>query len=145
MNTICRLAVCADVPGIYAVEEACFKTPWSLESINTDVCLNKDAYYFVADADGVIVGFCGIHIVIDEGHIMNVAVLSEYRGKGVAASLIRTMMSYTGLDRYTLEVRASNRTAILLYKRLGFYIAGRRTNYYGNEDALIMWRREIPS
>jgi ribosomal-protein-alanine N-acetyltransferase len=138
----CRLADCADAPAIYDIETASFKTPWSYESIRADVCLNENAYYFVAEEDGNIVGFCGIHAVLDEGHIMNVAVKPEYRGRGVGEALLRTMIAQTDLEAYTLEVRVSNRAAISLYKRLDFETVGIRPEYYIDEDALIMWRRK---
>jgi [ribosomal protein S18]-alanine N-acetyltransferase len=49
-----------------------------------------------------------------------------------------------GARRATLEVRAGNDAARRLYERLGFYVAGRRRNYYSApvEDALILWRDE---
>jgi ribosomal-protein-alanine N-acetyltransferase len=132
----------ADVAHVHAVETACFKMPWSHESILSDICLNENALYFVAEECGKIVGFCGIHIVLNEGHIMNVAVLPEHRGRGIGEALLLMMMSYTGLPNYTLEVRVSNTAAISLYKRLGFLESGLRPGYYGDEDALIMWRGE---
>jgi ribosomal-protein-alanine N-acetyltransferase len=51
-----------------------------------------------------------------------------------------------GARRATLEVRRSNHAARRIYERLGFEIAGVRRNYYSNpiEDALILWRRELP-
>lgn len=135
-----RLASVEDASDIYDIETACFKTPWTFESIRSDICLNEYAYYFVAEVNGKIVAFCGVHIVLDEGHIMNVAVLPDHRGQGIGEALLLTMMSYTNLEYYTLEVRASNKTAISLYKKLGFMNAGIRPNYYIDEDALIMWR-----
>ena len=47
----------------------------------------------------------------------------------------------------TLEVRAGNTPAINLYKSYGFQAEAVRKNYYQNpvEDALIMWRRSVPS
>jgi ribosomal-protein-alanine N-acetyltransferase len=47
-----------------------------------------------------------------------------------------------GAKRATLEVRASNHSALRLYERLGFYVAATRKHYYSNpvEDALILWR-----
>ena len=47
----------------------------------------------------------------------------------------------------TLEVRAENTPAINLYKSYGFQAEAVRKNYYQNpvEDALIMWRRSVPS
>ena len=69
----------------------------------------------------------------DEGHIMNVAVKPDFQGRGIGEAMLRLMMSYTGLEYYTLEVRVSNKPAISLYKRLGFITAGRRPNYYIDE------------
>jgi ribosomal-protein-alanine N-acetyltransferase len=138
----CRLAVCEDVQAIFDIESLSFKTPWSIDSIRSDVCINDNAYYFVAEEDCGVVGFCGVHIVLDEGHIMNVAVKPEYRGRGIGEAMLKTMIAYTDLESYTLEVRVSNKSAISLYKRLGFTAAGIRPGYYIDEDALIMWRRK---
>ena len=137
-----RLAEPADVPAIYDIEAMSFKTPWSLESLQSDICSNDSACYFVADHDGKVVGFCGVHVILDEGHIMNVAVAPDYRGQGIGEALLRTMMAYTNLEAYTLEVRMSNRAAIRLYKRLGFTEVAIRPEYYIDEDALIMWWRK---
>ena len=50
-----------------------------------------------------------------------------------------------GIERYTLEVRVSNKSALRLYKKLGFEIAGIRKNFYAlpTEDAYIMWTGEV--
>ena len=137
-----RLAEPADVPAIYDIETMSFKTPWSLESLQSDICSNDSAYYFVAEHAGKVVGFCGVHVILNEGHIMNVAVAPDYRGQGIGEALLRTMMAYTNLEAYTLEVRMSNRTAIRLYRRLGFTEIAIRPEYYIDEDALIMWWRK---
>ena len=73
---------------------------------------------------------------------MNVAVAPDFRGQGIGETLMRTMMAYTDLEAYTLEVRVSNKSAIALYKRLGFTELGIRPEYYLDEDALIMWWRK---
>jgi ribosomal-protein-alanine N-acetyltransferase len=51
------------------------------------------------------------------------------------------------MARATLEVRASNQSAISLYQKLGFQVAGRRKRYYTDtgEDALILWRGGLQS
>ena len=51
------------------------------------------------------------------------------------------MMAKEGMERMTLEVRASNMPAQRLYGRLGFIKAGVRKGYYSDnrEDAFIMW------
>jgi ribosomal-protein-alanine N-acetyltransferase len=141
VSIIYRQAVCDDISDIYKVEVACFKQPWSLESIYTDLCENEFSFYIVAEEEGVkIAGYCGIHIIVDEGHIMNVAVMPEFRKHGIGRGLLETMFMQKCLPFYTLEVRESNDAAIRLYDKLGFTVFGKRPKYYGDEDALIMWR-----
>ncbi len=139
-----RKASLNDTNGILFVEENCFKTPWSKESFEFDLCINDNALYIVACINGCIIGFCGMHMVFDEGHIMNVAVLKEYRKNGIGKSLLKEMFAQAGesITAYTLEVRTSNTAAISLYEKLGFKRAGVRKKYYSdnNEDALIMWK-----
>jgi ribosomal-protein-alanine N-acetyltransferase len=140
MSMIYRQAICEDLNDIYKIELACFKQPWSLESLHNDICENEFAHYIVAEADGIIAGYCGIHIIFNEGHIMNVAVLPQYRKQGIGRGLLETVFMQTGLPFYTLEVRVSNDDAINLYTKMGFATFGKRPRYYGNEDALIMWK-----
>lgn len=135
-----RQATCQDLEDIYQIELACFKQPWSLESLRSDICENEFSYYIVAEANDNMAGYCGIHMIYNEGHIMNVAVLPEYRKRGIGRGLLETVFLQTGLPFYTLEVRVSNDEAISLYSKLGFVTLGRRPRYYGNEDALIMWK-----
>jgi ribosomal-protein-alanine N-acetyltransferase len=91
-----------------------------------------------------VIGFTGMHTVVDEGHVMNMAVLEEYRNRGVGNKLMETLFSLAPeyIRSYTLEVRQSNMAAMRLYQRFGFYGVGYRRGYYTNpvEDALIMWR-----
>src|SRR3546814_16103779 len=59
-----------------------------------------------------------------------------------------TLFPYTTLFRsqnLTLEVRAGNRAAQLLYQRFGFVPAGIRKGYYveTNEDAIVMWANDV--
>ena len=140
MSVIYRKATAKDVSDIYKIELACFSKPWSFASLYMDICINKLALYIVAQMEDEIIGYCGVHTIFDEGHIMNVAVLPDFRRLGIGEGLITTVISLTGLCFYTLEVRESNQGAINLYNRLGFEIVGKRPNYYGDEDALIMWK-----
>lgn len=137
-----RSAQKSDITEIFYVETRCFSSPWSMESITEDIQSNDCAVYVVAAQGGRIIGFCAMHIVLDEGHIMNVAVLPEYRGRRIAERLLKTMFESAPYVRhYTLEVRVSNAPAIKLYERLGFKGFGLRPGYYADtgESAMIMW------
>jgi len=137
-----RKARKSDVSGIYEVETSCFASPWSLASISYDICDNPLALYVVASDGEKIIGFCGMHCILNEGHIMNLAVLEQYRENGIGEKLLRKLFEHAPpeIESYTLEVRKSNAAAIGLYKKLGFKPSGIRRGYYDNgEDALIMW------
>jgi ribosomal-protein-alanine N-acetyltransferase len=138
-----RKAAPKDITDIFYVESRCFNSPWSMESIRADITENDNALYIVAVANSRVIGFCAMHSVLDEGHIMNVAVLESFRGKRVAEKLLGKMFELAppAVTNYTLEVRVSNAPAIKLYTRLGFRSFGLRPGYYADtgESAMIMW------
>jgi ribosomal-protein-alanine N-acetyltransferase len=138
-----------DLDGVLAVEAASFTNPWTRamyawELQNRHVC----HIYVARTASCRVAGFCAFWLVFDEIHINNVAVLPEYRGRGMGSAVLRHVLQEArrlGASRATLEVRGSNTGARRLYERLGFHVAGRRPNYYSSpvEDALILWRDNL--
>lgn len=83
--------------------------------------------------------------ILEEAHITILAVHPDYQRQGLGqAMLIALLMAaqQRALERATLEVRASNQSALSLYQKFGFELAGRRRLYYQDtgEDALILWR-----
>jgi len=137
-----------DIDQVWSIEKMCFSTPWSREAFRMEVEENRCARYFVARKDDRVVGYGGMWLVIDEAHITNVAVHPEYRGRKIGEAIMKTLMREAfsrHIQRMTLEVRRSNLVAQNLYRKLGFEICGVRRKYYSdnNEDALIMWNRNI--
>lgn len=59
-------------------------------------------------------------IAKDMGMVEFVATAPEYRGKGVATTIIRHIFDQTPRRQYVLEVADTNTTAVQLYERLGF-------------------------
>lgn len=147
--TIRRMTL-ADAPGVHAVEAATFAIPWSLQSFEEEMTRNACARYLVAETEtGEIVGFAGVWIVIDEGHITNIAVREDYRGQGIGKRLTEELMQYAanlGVVYMTLEVRRSNLTAQHLYTSHGFIQVGVRKKYYedNGEDAFFMVCDHMP-
>lgn len=132
-----------DVEGVLLVENRSFTIPWSrrmfLDELNNPLVL-----YFVATYDATVVGYAGIWIIADEGHITNIAVDPSWRRQQIATELIQKITNIADgnkLRGLTLEVRAGNTPAISLYKGFGFRVEGRRKAYYRDtqEDALVMW------
>ena len=119
----------ADLDAVCAIEEQCFSVPWSRESMEKELEGNDQAHYLVVEIDEKVVGYAGFWQVLDEGHIMNIAVAPEMRGQGLGEELMRAMLqqgTQLGIIYWTLEVRVSNVAAIKLYEKVGFTSAGIR-------------------
>jgi ribosomal-protein-alanine N-acetyltransferase len=97
-----------------------------------------------------ITGFVGLWMMVDEAHIINIAVRSDLRGNGIGELLLISgidIASKLKAEFVTLEVRVSNNTARKLYSKYGFKEVGLRKGYYtdNKEDALIMTTDTIHS
>ncbi len=133
------------IKDVHKIEEDCFSIPWSEKSFYDELTKNKMAIYIVAKEDEKIIGYGGMWHVINEGHITNVAVKKEYRGKGIGNQIINALIDIAKekeMIGITLEVRTSNNVAQNLYKKNGFIIEGIRKEYYDDnkEDAILMWK-----
>lgn len=133
-----------DIEDIYEIEKYCFSSPWSKKSF-IDEINNKIAFYIVAEYKGKVVGYAGMWMILDEGHVTNIAVHPEYQGIGIGKNLVNRLFDVSKKNKIiniTLEVRESNIIAKDLYIKLGFLQEGIRKGYYSDtkEDAIIMWR-----
>lgn len=130
------------IPGIAALERQCFSHPWTEDMLREEL-FNDNACFLAAVTEaGEVAGYAGLHCILDEGYIANVAVDPKYRRQGVAGELLGAFLRFgrVNLSFLTLEVRVSNEAAVALYRKYGFQVAGRRKQYYDapREDALIM-------
>jgi ribosomal-protein-alanine N-acetyltransferase len=112
----------------------------SYSSLKNDLESTNTIYLVLLDNESII-GYIGLEPLVDHADITGIAVLNEYRKKGLASYLLNTAIEKCreiNLDNIFLEVRTSNLPAINLYKKLGFKKISIRNNYYSNgEDALI--------
>jgi ribosomal-protein-alanine N-acetyltransferase len=139
-----KIADISDINEILTIEQTCFSSPWSKSAFYNEIVNNHFATYLVLELDGIIVGYCGVWIIIDEAHITNIAVLPKYQGKKLGEALLNNVILFArsaGAKTMSLEVRVSNLIAKGLYSKLGFQAGGIRKNYYSDngEDALVMW------
>jgi ribosomal-protein-alanine N-acetyltransferase len=135
-----------DLAGVVTIETLSFAIPWSRNSFLHELLDNERAVYLVAkDEFNHLVGYIGMWIIFDEGHITNLAVHPNFRRRGAGDLLLKGLTAYgrrEGVKYLTLEVRRSNEIAQNLYYKQGFVHMGVRRKYYldNNEDALIMWK-----
>jgi ribosomal-protein-alanine N-acetyltransferase len=112
--------------------------------------------FLVAEENGSIVGYImsrieiglsnlGLPGLTKKGHVVSVAVLPEFRKKGIGVSLVTKAMegmkSY-GAKQCYLEVRVTNAEAVGLYKKLGLEVTRSIHGYYADgEDAYVMSKK----
>lgn len=131
-----------DVLFVAALEKECFSLPWPEEAVALEL-KNPLSCWLVAYDGQDFAGYVGSQAVLDEADMMNLAVMPNFRRRGIAGALVGALverLKEKGVRCLTLEVRASNESAIALYEKLGFCQVGRRPRYYQKprEDALIL-------
>ncbi len=132
----------AYVDGIVNIENECFSAPWSEDSVRAELN-NENAHFLAAVSGEKVIGYIGVHEIVGEAYIANVAVSHKYRRFGVASALLdaaETGAKERGCVFISLEVRKSNVPAISLYEKRGYTVRGERKNFYSDpaEDGIIM-------
>jgi ribosomal-protein-alanine N-acetyltransferase len=143
---MCEIMICPmtedSLDAVLTIEADSFPFPWSRALFESELKSPHSFPMVAVDSAGRIVGYICPMLVVDEGHILNVAVDPHFRGQGIGRLLMeRVLMDCRshGAEFVSLEVRPSNTAAISLYRQLGFIVIGRRKSYYENgEDALLM-------
>lgn len=137
-----------DVEAVAAIELESFTMPWTAAMFRSELHNERTSRLLVArvpDHSEAIVGYLAYRIVLDEMHIILLAVAPAWRQRGIARQMLLESMAHArhaGCVRATLEVRVSNTPAQQLYFSLKFAPVGTRPKYYlrPTEDALILWR-----
>ena len=137
-----RRSTPSDVTEIARAEASIFPDPWRERDIS-DTIMHEGAMCFSAIKDGRLVAYVLGRIIPPEGEIYRVAVLPEYRQRGIGYRLLDFAAKTSrgnGLEVLFLEVRSQNLPAIALYRAYGFKKIGMRKNYYKNptDDAIVM-------
>ena len=127
--------------AIYAVMVDVYPvSPWALEQIQAD--LSQDQTWYALAYDGAeVIGFLAVQENLFEAEVLQIAVKQTYQGQKIATALF----DFLPADKEIfLEVRESNRPALLFYKKEKFEEIARRKAYYHApmEDAIIM-KREV--
>ena len=154
-----REAERADLLAVFHIEQEAFPQPWPFSAFER--FLDEPGFLVAqvrddADSretatvgdDGRVVGYVVADVVPNHGealgHVKDIAVAEECRGRGVGRGLLQqalTVLATENVASVKLEVREANETAKRLYRGFGFEQRGRLPRYYSNgEDALVMVR-----
>jgi ribosomal-protein-alanine N-acetyltransferase len=137
-----------DVEALASLERRCYTHPWSVRGFRDALRRGDRGLVLVAraslpaDGERGILGYCVIETAADELHVHNLAVRPELQGSGLGRRLLTLALGIgerRGSEVALLEVRASNRAAIDLYRSMGFVSTAVRRSYYSQptEDALV--------
>jgi ribosomal-protein-alanine N-acetyltransferase len=133
----------ADLPAVAGLEKSLYAFPWSLGNFRDSVTAGYDCWT-VTHGEAVI-GYAVLMVALEEAHLLNFAVASEWQNQGIGRAFLRHMVEVArlaGCQIIYLEVRPSNLPARHLYRTVGFQQIAIRPEYYpahsGREDALFL-------
>ena len=135
-----------DLNSVLDINACSFLAPWSAEQFLYELNDNEFSYLFVAEHEGVIIGYIDFWITFDSGCINHIAVLPNLRSKGIGSILLEdaiSRMKKAGVMNITLEVRYHNTNAIKFYEKHGFKNILVKKNYYDNGDDAIYMLKEV--
>lgn len=134
------------LPQIMKIEREAFPDPWPASGFR-DLMSQSRTHWIIGDGH-TVGGYLMTQWVLDEIHILNIAVNKAYRRTGIGSKLLEFLFergSRRGMIDLYLEVRTGNVPAQNFYERFGFSRLSIRKRYYPDgEDAVIMHRR-LPS
>ena len=135
---------------VLALERQAYTNGWPSTAFEHELQQNRLARYIVLHVQGQLLGFAGLWLMVDEAHVVTVAVAPGVRRQGYGRLLVHGLLRVArreGMLAATLEVRESNVAARALYRELGFHEVGKRNRYYSDnrEDAVIMTTEEFGS
>lgn len=136
----------AHLAEVLRIERECFPAPWTESMFRQEVEETWLSRSFVALLDQHVVGYIIAWFLRGEVHVLNVAVSVSHQRQGIGRRLMNHVIALGEESEHhmvTLEVRASNDPAKLLYVTMGFAPVGIRRRYYrdNDEDAIVMVRR----
>ena len=153
-----------DVPAVKRIESAAYQDAWPARLFEKELA-NGFAQYVVAVEETAdpppagpltalrramfggtherIVGFMGVWYMVDQLHLVTIAVDPAQQRRGIGTRLLLEVFDLAmeaELNEIVLEVRESNDRARAMYEAFGFRKAGQLLDYYkdNHETAIVM-------
>jgi ribosomal-protein-alanine N-acetyltransferase len=143
-----RWMIRRDMPEVIATEDESFEFPW-LEEDFVRCLRQRNCIGMVAEHEDRVVGFMIYELHNTRIHVLNFAVASDYRRRGVGSQMVAKLiakLSSQRRSRIVLEVRETNLPAQLFFRENGFRAVSVLRAFYHDtpEDAYLMQYRYRP-
>jgi len=170
---VLRLLTVADVPQVMDIERESFPSMWPQTAYSRELKNRLARYLVLVEEGDegetkpaasrlrramrwllrakdeppptrrLIIGLVGVWLMVDQAHVVTIAVREAFRQQGAGGLLLLAGMEVAfaeNMESVTLEYRRDNEAARALYEKFGFLSVGVRPRYYTdtNEDAVIM-------
>jgi ribosomal-protein-alanine N-acetyltransferase len=138
----------SDFETLYRIDQICFPKGISYGRFEMKVYLRaRGSYCLLAETSGIVAGFILAELAPDEGHIVTLDVLEDYRRQGIGSQLLSAAeneMVSRGGKRMVLETATTNSAAIALWEKHGYRELGIMNSYYGSGlDAFRMGKELV--
>jgi [ribosomal protein S18]-alanine N-acetyltransferase len=132
----------------FAAADGFAGTPWSPRAFAELLALPGTFGLLILAEGEQPAGFVLVQVAFEDAEVLTLGVLPEFRRGGRGRRLLEAAVAGAaarGAERLHLEVAENNPAAQALYLRAGFRVAGRRRNYYLNDqgrrlDAVVLSR-----
>ncbi|WP_267383532.1 ribosomal protein S18-alanine N-acetyltransferase [Cyanobacterium sp. uoEpiScrs1] len=136
------------LPQLVELDRMCLGGLWTKKGYQRELYSQNSSLLVLSMEFGSIIGCGCFWSILEEAHITLFMIHPDYQGQGLGQLLLHSLLKEAAnceLERVTLEVGVYNSSAIAIYQKFGFKLAGRRKGYYQEtgEDALILWRRGL--
>ena len=146
----------ADLEWVMEINRTCLPENY-YSGFFTSIFRRFPETFVVAEEGGEVVGYAMCRVErrfgfgpfggAKRGHLISIAVLPDFRRRGIASALTRAVMralvSY-GCEDLFLEVRVSNLGAVGLYRKLRFGVERRIRHYYADGEEAYLMSRKLP-
>ena len=119
-------------------DETNFFTLWKKEEQNPFLG------FFLSIEEDKIIAYLLYTEIYDRIEIEQFMVLDSFRNHGIGTQLLQKLIEYATdkqLQNITLEVREDNKSALHLYRKMGFQEVSKRKGYYQEIDGILMIKK----
>ncbi|MEK6538384.1 MAG: GNAT family N-acetyltransferase, partial [Nitrospirota bacterium] len=83
-----------DLFDVMKIEKEAFSDPWTIDMFYSELFNPISLFWGVKDISGRLIGYISFLRVVDEVHLLNLAVHHSFRRKGIGSKILLTSIDY---------------------------------------------------